>query len=131
MSGHKNYRYKVNNGSWIEETSVDIKNDGKTSVSFSACDQAENCSDSTSSKEVWIDTVNPTCDLDVRADGVKYNGDWTHKLRYSKLVRSSWRYTSSITAMSHAKFRLLLSMPPATSVFIQTWISTTSKRAQS
>ena len=78
MSGHKNYRYKVNNGSWIEKNSVDIKDDGKTSVSFSACDQAENCSDSTSSEEVWIDTVKPTCDLDVRADGVKYNGDWTN-----------------------------------------------------
>ena len=79
LAGHKTYKYKYNSGKWIEGSTYKVIKQGKSTISFIACDHADNCSASTDERIVLYDTIDPVCTVTASAGGNNYNSSWINK----------------------------------------------------
>ena len=79
LSGHKTYKYKVNGGSFVGGDKYTVSVQGKTAITFIACDYAGNCSDEATIKNVYLDNIAPKCNVSVASEkNSNYNGEWTN-----------------------------------------------------
>lgn len=70
LSGHKTYKYKVNGGSFVGGDKYTVSAQGKTSITFIACDYAGNCSDEATIKNVYLDNIAPKCNVSVASEKI-------------------------------------------------------------